>query len=83
MRANWIYSTDLFEEETIRRLHYHFENLLFDIVDRPDARLTALKISPRSETGFNHQERRDRENADIRKLLSIKPRGVNLSTEPV
>jgi non-ribosomal peptide synthetase component F len=83
MCIRWVYSADLFREETIRRMRHHFENLLFDIVDRPDARLTALKTSPRSETGLKHQEHGDRKTSEIRKLLSIKPKGINLSTEPV
>jgi non-ribosomal peptide synthetase component F len=45
MQADWTYSRELFKEETIVRMHKHFETLLFSIVDRPDARLTTLRIS--------------------------------------
>ena len=45
----WIYRKDLFEEEAVIRMHGHFEALLFNIVDRPEARLTALNVLSRGE----------------------------------
>jgi hypothetical protein len=60
----------------------NFETLLFNIVDRPDARLLSLKVSSRAETGLTLKEGRDLENSNISKLVSIKHKGIDLSTEP-
>jgi non-ribosomal peptide synthetase component F len=56
MRISWIYSKDLFEEDTVTRMHRHFETLLFSIVDRPDVRLSALNMAPRAEARSNHPQ---------------------------
>jgi hypothetical protein len=83
MGCRWTYSKDLFEDGTILRMQTHFETLLFNIIDRPDARLTTLEISSRPEIGLSHQRQGDRRDPDIGRLTSIKRRGVTLSTEPV
>jgi len=80
MEARWTYSKDLFEEETVRRMHDHFETLLFSIVDRPDARLTTLNISSMAETRLNNNEQVDRQDRDLGKPTSIKRRAINLPT---
>jgi amino acid adenylation domain-containing protein len=78
----WTYRKDLFDEGTVTRMHSHFETLLFNIVDRPDSRLISLKVSSRTETSLSHQEQDDLEDSKIRKLMSVKRKGVNLPTEP-
>jgi amino acid adenylation domain-containing protein len=82
MQVSWVYSKDLFEEATVARMHGHFETLLFNIVDRPDARLTTLKISATSAVRASHREEDDREDSELRKPISTKGRGANLPTEP-
>jgi non-ribosomal peptide synthetase component F len=77
----WVYRKDLFEEEAIIRIHGHFEALLFNIVDRPDARLTALNGLSRGEIGLSNKEQGDREESDLRKLRSIKRKTVIVSSE--
>ena len=42
--CSWIYSTDLFEAETIERLARHFELLLRSIIANPAARLSELPL---------------------------------------
>ena len=83
MRARWTYRKDLFEENTIVRVHNHFENLLYNVVDQPDARLLSLKISSRAENKLSHQEQIDLEDSDSRKLMSVKRKGINLPTGAV
>jgi len=83
MRARWTYRKDLFEENTIVRAHNHFENLLYNVVDQPDARLLSLKISSRAENKLSHQEQIDLEDSDSRKLMSVKRKGINLPTGAV
>jgi acyl carrier protein len=83
MQARWNYRKDLFEEKTVVRAHNHFENLLFNIVDRPDDRLLSLKISSRTENKLSHQEQIDVEDSNSRKLMSVKRKSINLPTETV
>jgi amino acid adenylation domain-containing protein len=83
MQVSWIYSKDLFEAETVIHMHDHFETLLSSIVDRPDARLTNLDISPWAKIAPNSQGPGDREDSDIEEPKSIKRRGISLFTEPV
>jgi amino acid adenylation domain-containing protein len=45
----WQYNTDLFEDETIRRMATHLEVLLDDIVTHPDREIGALELLPASE----------------------------------
>jgi non-ribosomal peptide synthetase component F len=78
----WTYSRDLFEEKTIMRMHSHFEALLFDIVDRPDARLTTLKVMLRTETRPAPEEQDEWNKSEIEELMSNKRKGINLSIEP-
>ncbi|MEA2175747.1 MAG: hypothetical protein QOD00_3339, partial [Blastocatellia bacterium] len=44
-----VYSTDLFEEATMRRLIRHFQTLLDAIVAQPDERITRLQMLTRAE----------------------------------
>jgi hypothetical protein len=76
-QIRWTYSKDLFEEGDIIRMHRHFEALLFNIIDRPDARLTALKVMSSGDTGLNG----DREEPDFRRLRSIRRKTVIVSNE--
>jgi amino acid adenylation domain-containing protein len=81
MQVRWSYSKDLFVEETIMRMHGHFEALLFSIVGRPDARLTALKIFPDSKTELDHGENGDWKNFDPEEQTPGRRKGVNLPAE--
>jgi non-ribosomal peptide synthetase component F len=83
MQVDWVYRNDLFAEKTVIRMHHHFETLLLNIVDRPEARLTTLKLTSRSDNRPAHMERGSQEESDRAKLMSMKRKGVNLSTEPV
>jgi hypothetical protein len=76
LRIVWTYSRDLFDEETIVRMQGHFESLLFNIIARPEARLTSLDLTV--ETGLRHQAAGG---SDVKKLASVKRRGVNLSAK--
>jgi len=79
----WTYRKDLFEEGTVIRIQDYFETLLFNIVDRPDTRLLSLDVSSKAEANLSDKEEDDLEDIDIRKLMSIKRKGINLPTEPI
>jgi amino acid adenylation domain-containing protein len=49
LTGGWSYSTDLFEEGTIRRMLSHFEVLLEGIVSNPDEQLSRLPLLTPSE----------------------------------
>jgi amino acid adenylation domain-containing protein len=79
LEAGWIYSADLFEEETIVRMHGHFETLLFSIVARPDAPIDELEIlteAERSQQAINQAARRE---FNYSRFKSVKPRAIPLS----
>jgi len=81
VQVRWTYSRDLFEEATVICMHDHFETLLFNIVDRPDARIATLEISSRHGAGVEDKEPGDLDDPDMGTLMPIRRRGVNLSTE--
>jgi acyl carrier protein len=56
---------------------------IFNIVDRPDARPSALNALSRTENGAGHKEQDVQEESDIRRLRAIKRKGINLSSETV
>jgi len=80
-QARWIYRKDMFEKEAVIRMHRHFEALLFSIVDRPDARLLNLRVSPGVEPDLSNKEQDYMEDSDVRKLMSVKRKGINLPTD--
>jgi amino acid adenylation domain-containing protein len=49
LRCTWEYCTDLFLEDTIQRMHTHFETLLQSIVQEPSRPVKRLDILPQAE----------------------------------
>jgi amino acid adenylation domain-containing protein len=47
--ASWEYSTDLFDRQTIERMHAHFVHLLQAVVASPDTRIDELPLVSESE----------------------------------
>ena len=47
----WEYATDLFDASTMERLARHFGNLLSEIVEHPEARLSDLPLLDEAERG--------------------------------
>jgi amino acid adenylation domain-containing protein len=82
IQVRWVYHDDLFEEGTIIRMQNHFEALLFNVVDRPDARILSIKVSSRMKPGLSHKEQSDLNDFKSRKLKSVERKGINLPTEP-
>ncbi|HKX28592.1 MAG TPA: amino acid adenylation domain-containing protein [Blastocatellia bacterium] len=79
MQISWIYSRDLFKEVTVKRMHDHFMNLLFGIVDRPDARLTTLDLTPGAETGPTAEASSRETDFDPQGPRTINRRGIKIS----
>ncbi len=73
------YSADLFDASTITRMASHFETLLGGIVARPDARLNALcEMLVENEKKQRIVEKKEREESNLRKFKSIKPKAVSV-----
>jgi acyl carrier protein len=49
LTAAWTYSTDLFDESSIVRMHQHYDALLLNIVARPEERVNALEMLTEAE----------------------------------
>src|SRR6185295_15995215 len=78
----WTYSTERFDEPTLRRLHGRFAQLLASLVERPDAEIDALEMLPAEE----RQERALLEQAEEAsrhaRLLQVRPRKLRLPVVP-
>jgi len=81
MGARWVYSTDLFEEATILRMHGHFETLLSSIVARPDAPLDELEILSEAERAQQATSRTAREKFNYSRFRSVKPRAIPITED--
>ena len=79
LSASWTYRADLFNRETIARMHAEFEMLLQSCVTRPTARVSTLEILTPEEKSRRLREEQALEEADLRKLLDVKRRRKNSS----
>jgi non-ribosomal peptide synthetase component F len=79
--ARWTYSTDLFQEERVVRMHGHFETLLSNIVARPDALLDKIEMLSEAERAQQTQKRISHEKYHYNRFKSVEPRAVALSED--
>jgi amino acid adenylation domain-containing protein/FkbM family methyltransferase len=73
------YSTDLFEDTTIKRMLRDFEILLGDVVARPETPINILQIQTENERKQQELEKRKREQSNLRKFKGSKPKAVSFS----
>ena len=67
---HWLYSTELFDRESVRRMAGQFEALLDNAIANPDARLHSLALV-RKEKGLEvESSRKQHKYAQLRKLMS-------------
>ncbi|GAX45366.1 amino acid adenylation [Tolypothrix sp. NIES-4075] len=82
LSASWLYNTDLFDGDTICLMSEHFKTLLNSIIiAQPDARLNTLDILTEIEKKQKIVEKREREQFNIKKLKSIKPKIISLTKD--
>jgi hypothetical protein len=79
--VKWTYRTDLFDEETIVRMHGHFETLLSSIVAQPDTPLDGLEILSEAEKTQQAENRIVRRESNYNQFKNVKPVVVTLSEE--
>jgi non-ribosomal peptide synthetase component F len=77
---NWTFSTDLFEEATIRRLHDQLIRLLEGVVQRPDEEIDALDMISVAEWQERAHLRKAQEASRHAKLLQAKPQKRRLAS---
>jgi amino acid adenylation domain-containing protein len=75
----WVYSTELFEQFTIRRMLGHYCNLLDQAVEHPDTRLSALSMLSEEEIQQQEAEKHARKQSQFRKLKSTAAAAVGLT----
>lgn len=78
MTQHWVYSTELFERATIRRMASHFENLLRQALSQPNSRLRAIDMQSEEEKVQREHETRERKQSQRKKLMSAEPKAVPL-----
>ncbi|HZD30060.1 MAG TPA: condensation domain-containing protein, partial [Candidatus Angelobacter sp.] len=81
LAVSWVYSTELFEPGTIRRMLCHFGNLLDSAVAQPDSRLSTLAMLSPEEIAEQEQSKQKRKQSQFGKLKSTAPAAVGLSTD--
>ena len=79
LSATWVYSTDLFEVNTIRRMAQNYETLLGNALAHPDARLSSIEIMSDEEKRQRGADRTERKKSQLQQLKSIKPKAVSLA----
>jgi non-ribosomal peptide synthetase component F len=80
LRAEWLYSTDLFERTTILRMAKHFETLLSDAIASPENRLSALSFRSEQEQRHSDEQKKERKQSQLKKLMTLEPKAASLTT---
>jgi non-ribosomal peptide synthetase component F len=79
MVQDWLYSTELFDRDTILRMALHFETLLRHALSQPDARLSALEMHSEREKLQLESEKKERKQSQRKKLMAVELKAVNLT----
>jgi amino acid adenylation domain-containing protein len=79
MVQEWLYSTELFERETILRMASQFENLLRHAISQPETRLSALEMFSEQQKIELEKQEDARKQSQRKKLMSVEPRTVRLA----
>jgi amino acid adenylation domain-containing protein len=80
MVQDWLYSTELFERETILRLASQFETLLRHAVSQSETRLSALELFTEEQKHELEKEKEARKQSHRKKLMAVEPKAVNLES---
>jgi non-ribosomal peptide synthetase component F len=76
LTASWTYSTDLFEAETIARMHRQFETLLCGVVKNPEVRMSVVELLSEEEKKLSALHEKEWEESNVKKLMSVKRRSI-------
>ena len=78
MVQDWLYSTELFERETVLRMASQFENLLRHALLQPETRLNALEMFTEQERLELERQKDVRKQSQRKKLMTVEPKTVKL-----
>jgi hypothetical protein len=78
--GNWLYSTDLFDRDTVFAIARQFETLLRHAVARPHTRVSALEILSDAEKQQRTTQKEERKQAQLSKLKAAQPRAIGVSS---
>ena len=81
LHGYWVYSTDLFERETILKMARHFSTLLESAVAQPDGRVASLEMLTEAEKRDQEADKQRRKQSQLKKLMTTAPAAVGLSSE--
>ena len=76
LNAMWRFRTDLFQPETITRMHRHYETLLADIVARPETRLSEFEVQSVDERRQRDAQKKELKASSFQKFKAIKPKAT-------
>jgi non-ribosomal peptide synthetase component F len=79
LNGTWYYNTDLFDAETIKRFHGHFETLLASIAAQPQANLSAIEMYTEEEKRQLEAKKKEGAETRLKKLRNIKRQVVSES----
>ena len=79
LSGDWLYSTDLFERESILRVAKHFETLLRNAAAHPESRLSAIAFRTEEEQQQADSEKKQRKQSQLKKLMAIAPKAASLT----
>jgi amino acid adenylation domain-containing protein len=77
------YSTDLFEAAMIERLIGHYQTLLCSVVSDVETRINSLEMLTGEERKQQVENKEERREQKLKKLLNLKPRSVKLSDKTI
>ena len=83
LTAAWTYSTDLFDESTIIRMHQHYDALLLNIVANPEERVNALEMLTEVEKNQRAVDERQSHDLKLESLRTSRRTAIEISAEPV
>ncbi|HEX7314773.1 MAG TPA: condensation domain-containing protein, partial [Pyrinomonadaceae bacterium] len=72
----WKYSTDLFDAATVRRMIRHYQTLLRDAAEQPDASLSRLEMLTEEEKEQRAAEQKQRKELKRKQFMKVVPQAV-------
>ncbi|MFY9573150.1 MAG: amino acid adenylation domain-containing protein [Blastocatellia bacterium] len=81
LTAAWTYSTDLFNESTIIRMHQHYDALLLNIVADPEERVNALEMLTEAEREQKAIDERESHDLKLESLMTSKRTAIGITSE--
>jgi amino acid adenylation domain-containing protein len=76
LEAKWVYSSDLFKDEAMARLHSHYEILLANILANPESRLDELDYLTPDERARKTTEETAADDLNYSRFRRAKPKAI-------